>query len=347
MNLNLILICTAVFLIALPLTGLLRRYALGSLLIDEVGERTSHAQPTPRGGGAAIVIATALGLVAGMWAMDVGLNLVIALLGGGLMVALVGWVDDHRHVEPAVRLAVHLCSALWLVWWIGPFPFCALISGPTRWAPLDWLATVVAIIWMINLYNFMDGIDSIAAGEVIVVMLAGTALTRAGDFGSLALCVPPLVLAAAAFGFLPWNLPPARIFLGDIGSGFLGFMLAAIIVAMSHAGLSLGLAWGILPGLFIADATVTLLRRGFRRERIFQAHRSHVYQRLARKMGSHGPVTIAYLALSLCWLVPLARLALEQRLMPVASVAAAWLPIFGLAWLLGGGKPDAARQVTQ
>jgi Fuc2NAc and GlcNAc transferase len=151
-----------------------------------------------------------------------------------------------------------------------------------------------------------------------------------------------LLLAAATLGFLPWNLPSARIFLGDVGSGFLGFMLAAFVVAMSHVNPSLGLAWGILPGLFIADATVTLLRRAIRGERIFEAHRSHAYQKLARSLKSHRPVTIIYLAATACWLVPIAQLASDRQLDPIVALAVAWLPVFGLALALGSGRPDRA-----
>ncbi|WP_326524827.1 MraY family glycosyltransferase [Sphingomonas sp.] len=341
MELTLILLTNAVFAIALILTGALRRYALHVELIDQAGHRSAHHTPTPRGGGASIVLSTLLATAASPWLLGVSSDLVFGLVGGGIAVAMVGWLDDHGHVPPLVRLAAHFAAAIWLIWWIGPLPLDLIVFWQADWIVGAGLVSVLFVVWMVNLYNFMDGIDGLAAGLTLVVVLGGVVVASGTGLGSLPVIAIPLVLAAATMGFLPWNWPPARIFMGDVSSGFLGFMLAALVLAMGTVAPRLAYAWAILPGVFIADATVTLIRRLLRREKVYEAHRSHAYQRWTRRVGGHLPITVSALAITWLWLFPLAYLIATETIGETAGVVTAMLPLFVGALLLGAGDRGA------
>jgi Fuc2NAc and GlcNAc transferase len=194
---------------------------------------------------------------------------------------------------------------------------------------------MVYIVWMINLTNFMDGIDGIASVETVTVSLAGMCLCVAAS------CVAsPVagVLAAATLGFLIWNWPPAKIFMGDAGSGFLGGMLAVLSLQAARTSPALFWGWVILLGVFVVDATITLLRRMVRGEPVHEAHRSHAYQRAAIRYGGHRPVTLAIGAINLCWLFPLAWLVAAGQLDGLAAVLVAYAPLVALTvWLDAGG----------
>src|SRR5207253_813322 len=146
------------------------------------------------------------------------------------------------------------------------------------------------LLWLLNLFNFMDGIDGIAAGEAVFVSLSVAAAALASGSGDRSVWLA-FIVAGAALGFLRWNWPPARIFMGDVGSGFLGFMLGSLsIIAHQKWRVPVSVPL-ILLGVFVADATTTLLCRIFRGEKWYASHRSHAYQRLSQRFGAHGPVT--------------------------------------------------------
>ncbi|HEU0080065.1 MAG TPA: hypothetical protein VFQ76_20630, partial [Longimicrobiaceae bacterium] len=184
------------------------------------------------------------------------------------------------------------------------------------------LLAVVALVWLTNLYNFLDGIDGIAGGEAVAVGGVGGALLWAA--GERGLAAVALVAAAAGAGFLVWNWQPARIFMGDVGSGFLGFLFGALAVASERVEGPPALVWILLLGVFVVDATLTLLRRAGRGERLHEAHRRHAYQRAVQSGLSHARVAGAVLAID-------ALLA--------ALGAAAWLRP---AWALPGFAAGAA-----
>jgi Fuc2NAc and GlcNAc transferase len=186
------------------------------------------------------------------------------------------------------------------------------------------------LVWMTNAYNFMDGIDGLAAVQAVTVG-AGGALVH-----SLAVAAPswqlPLLAAAASLGFLAWNFPRARIFMGDVGSGFLGLLFALVALQAAMVQSALFWAWLVLLGVFVVDATATLLRRVLAGERIFEAHRTHAYQRAARRLGSHVPVTLAVAVINTVWLLPIACLVALERVQAIAGLGVAYLPLL-LAWL--------------
>ncbi|MEO6667779.1 MAG: glycosyltransferase family 4 protein [Nitrospiria bacterium] len=284
------------FLASCGLTSVVRRYALGRSIVDRPNSRSSHTVPMPRGGGAAIAVSwgLALGAMVISGALDMWVGL--ALLMGGGAVASIGWLDDRRGLPAGVRGGIHLAAAAWAVWCLGGLPF--LNVGLTV-APLGWMGSVLAVFgiaWLTNLYNFMDGIDGLAAGEALSVgLIAGGLLMAAGADG---LALAALTLAAASAGFLVFNWPPAKIFMGDVGSGLLGYAFGVLALASERAGAVPLMVWAILLGVFLVDATATLIRRVVAGERWYEAHRSHAYQRAVQAGYSHREVTLAVLGVN-------------------------------------------------
>jgi Fuc2NAc and GlcNAc transferase len=326
----------AVFVASLWLTGQARRYALARRLIDVPNERSSHSVATPRGGGVAIVVTTLAALLLLALAGHLGWALVTGLVGSGALVATVGHVDDRGHIAPRWRLLGHFAAAAWMLFWIGGFPALPLFG---RTIQLGWIGHILAvlyIVWLLNLTNFMDGIDGIAAVETITVCLGG-GLLYIGVESPGTPWLGAIVLSAATLGFLIWNWPKAKIFLGDAGSGFLGLMLAALSLQAAWISPRLFWGWVVLLGVFVVDATVTLIRRAVRRERIYEAHRSHAYQHAAQRAGSHLTVTLAVAAINVCWLLPIGLLAGRGVIDGALAVLIAYLPLFIAAVRLGAG----------
>jgi Fuc2NAc and GlcNAc transferase len=275
-------------------TAGVRKYALSERILDRPNERSSHAEPIPRGGGLAIVLGWSMALCLMYVAGILSARLFSALALGGTAVAWIGWRDDRHSVSPTIRLLVHFGAAVLVMWAIQGLPALRLFGLVAPLGITGSLIGVLIVVWGINLYNFMDGIDGLAAGECVVACAGMTALTVA--VGGLWLL--PAILGAAAAGFLVWNWPPAKIFMGDVGSGFLGFALFSLALASERSGGPSLLSWIIVLGAFCGDATLTLLRRAVRRERLHVAHRHHAYQRLVKVGYSHREVTLGALGIA-------------------------------------------------
>jgi Fuc2NAc and GlcNAc transferase len=205
-----------------------------------------------------------------------------------------------------------------------------------------WLSSILAtvyLVWLLNLYNFMDGIDGIASIEAVTVCIGGILLYLIAVPGSQSWAGPALLLASVG-GFCYWNWPPARIFMGDAGSGFLGVTLGAFSIQAAWVAPDLFWAWTVLLGVFIADASVTLTRRVWRGHRYDEAHRSHAYQRAARRFGAHKPVSLAVGAITLIWLWPLALLVAVGYLDGALGLLIAYAPLVWLAFSLRAGAPE-------
>lgn len=318
-----------VLLISFALTWLLRRYALGRSLLDIPNARSSHSVPTPRGGGVAIVIAFLLAVLVSVAAGLVEVSCGWALIGAGSGVAILGFLDDHGHIAARWRLLGHFCAALWALYWLGGLPPVVLFGSTFD---LGWFGHVIAIfylVWMLNLYNFMDGIDGIASVEAVTVCLGACLLYWLS--GSVSYALLPLLLAMAVLGFLIWNFPPARIFMGDAGSGFLGVVLAVFSLQAASFSAQWLWSWIILLGVFVVDATFTLVRRLIRGDKVYEAHCSHAYQYAARQFGTHLPVTLAVMAINLLWLMPIALWVGIYDLDGVFGVVLAYTPLVLLA----------------
>jgi Fuc2NAc and GlcNAc transferase len=334
------------------LTGLLCRYAKKRRLLDIPNSRSSHQDPTPRGGGLAIVFCFLGGLLYLYFAGDIHKSAFNALFNGGLLVAAIGCWDDHRHIPARWRLLVHFVAAAWALFIIGGFP--DLLVGRFVWSPcwLGYGVGIVSLVWLLNLYNFMDGIDGIAGVEAISVAI-GAALIMYLN-GNSRDAFPLVILAAACLGFLFLNWPPAKIFMGDVGSGFLGFVLG--VFALDTAGsdaLSLW-CWVILLAVFFVDATCTLLRRILRGDRFYEAHRSHAYQYLSLKLQKknvlkgmspvmarargHRFVILCVAGINFFWLFPLAGVVSLRPKSGVYLACIAIVPLVVIAIKLGAGK---------
>lgn len=312
-------------------TAYARRYAIARQLIDAPGERRSHSVDTPRGGGIAIVLAVLIAALALSMRFPEQATLLRLFAAGFAIVAAAGWLDDHRETSPWWRLAAHAVAAM------------VLAAGVALWQGDPWLALAafVAALALTNVWNFMDGINGLAASQAAGVA-AVFAWATGGAWGWLG-----AALAAACVGFLPFNFPRARIFLGDVGSGAIGYALATLaVVVFAHGGLPGPLA--LLPlSAFLVDAGMTLMGRILRRERWWTAHTLHAYQRWAAR-SDHGRVTIAYGA----WTGAAVALSIALRDAPplvLVLCTAAWYTCAALLWLLlqrysrGGAGESAGR----
>lgn len=295
-------------------TWLARWYALRNELIDHPGERRSHAVATPRGGGIAIVIALLVATLALAVRLPAQAPLLAAFGLGLALVAGVGLIDDHRPLSASLRLAVHVLAAAmfaYAVWHVLDAPWLAL-------------GAFAAALALTNVCNFMDGINGLAASQAALVALALGWLAGAPGLWL------GLALAAASLGFLPFNFPRARIFMGDVGSGAVGFALAGLAVFAS-AGLGSRSAVILMPlSAFLIDAGLTLLRRMLRRERWWTAHAQHAYQVWARRVG-HTKVTIAYAMHTLAAVLALPIL-LHARMSFMLCTVAAWYMSGAFLW---------------
>ena len=326
------------------LTGALRRYALRKNLIDTPNARSSHEVPTPRGGGLSFVVAFVLASTV-YWALGhLGTAPFAAVVGGGAAVAALGWWDDHADLSRRLRLVFQFAAAGWALAWLGGVPTIPVGPWTIDAGYVPAVVALVAIVWLINLYNFMDGIDAIAGLQAVAVA-SGAALILASN-GAYAHATWSVILASTVAGFLVWNWPPARIFMGDAGSAFLGFVLVAMALGTAHAEAISVWSWIILLGVFLVDATVTLLTRMIRRERWFDAHREHAYQHAARAMGSHRPVSLGVAAIDLLWLLPFAWLADTYETSAWWITLAAYAPLIAASVWLRAGRPDSDSSGT-
>jgi Fuc2NAc and GlcNAc transferase len=328
--LSVILIFVVAFTASLALTGLLRRYALATSLLDIPNARSSHSLPTPRGGGVAIVVVFLLGIVLLQQFGLMSVSTSWAILGAGAWIAVIGFIDDHQHIAARWRLLGHFAGAIWGLFWLGELAPLPLFGFSLH---LGWTGIILAtlyLVWLLNLYNFMDGIDGIASIEAISVC-AGGLLLSVSDSGMNELGYSFLLLIAAVGGFLAWNFPPAKIFMGDAGSGFLGIILGLFSLQAAQQSPQFFWSWLILLGVFIVDATWTLIRRFLHGEKVYEAHRSHAYQFASRQYSSHKTVSLTVAAINTCWLLPIALWVGLGGLDGLLGVIIAYLPLVLLA----------------
>lgn len=284
------------FVLSTIVTWFLYLFARRRGVVDIPNERSSHTTPTPRGGGASFVIVWLL-IVAGLFATGhVPYELLILFVPGGLLVAGAGILDDIYGLSNTLRIFAHCLCAVAVLYSIGGWPEFAYGAGVINWGFAGSVLGVLGIVWSINLFNFMDGIDAFASIEAICVLgVGGGILLHAGGAAAGGMA---LLLASAVAGFLVWNIPPARIFMGDGGSGFLGFIIGVFALLGERLyGVPL-LVWVILYSLFWFDATVTLIRRILMGEKWYSAHKCHAYQRLHQAGHSHGVVNVMALILN-------------------------------------------------
>ncbi|MES2964570.1 MAG: glycosyltransferase family 4 protein [Bdellovibrionota bacterium] len=325
----------AACLLAFALTKLVRGYVLKRNILDIPNERSSHKTPTPRGGGLAVAITfTAFAFVS---LAELGRESTwLAVVAMAAVISAVGWWDDKRGLSAGIRLAFQFSASLVVLLVLedrfglvraNSFEFVGFLIP----AFIAFPAIVLFLVWMTNLYNFMDGIDGILGLQTVTVAIPASLLLILNSSGPTPLAVAYVILAGSAVGFLFLNWSPAKIFMGDVGSAFTGFLLGVFaVVGAEQAELSFTSAV-ILNSAFIWDATITLFVRLSRRKKPHQAHRSHFYQKMVLSGASHARVSSLFGAVNVLWLFPLAY-ANEANLMPpsIALVLAA-LPAIHLA----------------
>ena len=310
-----------------------RNWAQRRMVLDHPNVRSLHLRPTPRGGGIGIVLPVCLAIGAvGVLVPEVE-SAASWLAGVGLLVAAVGLADDVRGLPVWIRLGTHLFAAGLVVLGIGTWHS---LVWPGLWSlDLGWAAVPVTVLWVVgltNAYNFMDGVDGIAGVQGLV---AGFGWIGAGyAFHDPLVIVAGTAVAFASLGFLVFNWSPASVFMGDVGSAFLGFQLAALAVLVSSRSQAAATAGILFVWPFVFDTVFTFLRRARHRENVFCAHRSHLYQRLVLTGISHATVAVLYAALAAVGVaigilvVREARLASLAGIPLIASLAAGlWLVV--------------------
>lgn len=269
------------FLISFSLTYFIKNYMIKKSLVATVNERSSHTTPTPHGGGIALAITWFIGLFYLYFIGEISSNLFYALLFGAV-ISIVSFFDDIYELSPKIRLIAQAIVAIGGLYFLGGFETFTFVIFDIQNAIFTNIFAFFMIIWFINLYNFLDGINGYAGSEAIFLALAGFILFSGNHF---------LVLAVAVLGFLYWNWNKAKIFMGDVGSTLLGYNIAIFTIYYANEESTNFWIWIILFGVYWFDATLTLIRRKLNKEKLSQAHKKHGYQRLTQSGWSHYKVT--------------------------------------------------------
>ena len=325
-------------LASLAATGLVLRVLRKHQILDHPVGRSSHSRPTPRGGGIAVIALSLIALY--IWSRWSGeayfpgpvLSGTSIVLLATIALAITSWIDDLRTLSPVTRLVAHAAAVIAAMAWVASHGMIF-----QNFLPFWYDAAVAALLWLwfVNLFNFMDGIDGISGVEAASVS-AGIAIVAYISPSAGLSPWPGAALAAVTVGFLWWNWHPAHIFLGDVGSVPLGFLVGWLLIEAAAAGL-----WApavILPLYYLSDATITLGRRLLKREKIWEAHREHFYQLAIQRGRSHSDVGLAVAFANIL----LVALAIASLTWPLPTIIGAILVVIMLLiWMLRG-KPAVA-----
>jgi Fuc2NAc and GlcNAc transferase len=297
--------------------------------LDIPDVRSSHSRPTPKSGGIGIVV-TFLGVSCFLFYNNSLTNTEFAALLCGFIIAVLGLIDDLKTLGIRIRIGVHFLLVLLAIFLLGgppeiPLIFTTLSFQELQLTGFGYLAASLVFVWIINFYNFMDGIDGLAALQTIFVCLATAIIIGvqgANEEAFLLLC-----LAVTVSGFLLMNLPPAEVFMGDTGSYFLGYMIGVLGLITIKEELMDVWSWGVLLGVFVVDSTSTLLQRMRSGQIWYHAHRSHAYQMAAISYKSHSKVDAGVMLINCMWLFPLAWLNMKVEGWGVVIIFLAYLPL--------------------
>ncbi len=311
--------------------------------MDIPNERSSHINPTPRGGGIAFVATSLVGFLLLLLINNLDNADVLALCGSGIIVAIAGHLDDRQRISGAtIRLVLHAISATVLIIGIGFPSQISIFDQTVNTGIIGSILGVIYLMWLLNLFNFMDGTDGIAASEGIFVCLAGAILNH-HVLSGINHSAAAIILAASIFGFLLYNWSPAEIFMGDVGSGYLGIAIGGLSLMAAKQQYELLWVWIILLAVFVSDATITLIRRLLGKQKPHVAHRSHAYQHLAIRFNSHAKISLVVLAINVAWLFPIAFFVANKQLAGTTGVVIAYIPLLIAALILNAGKDSATN----
>ncbi|MCG8413252.1 MAG: glycosyltransferase family 4 protein [Pseudomonadales bacterium] len=333
-----------VFLLSLLLTGIIRLLALRRQILDVPQSRSAHSVPTPVGGGLSVVLLLFAVSSVGVYMEYLSIETYLALYGA-FLVAVLGLLDDLLELRVSIRVSLQILAAAWSLYWRGDVAPINMVGWQLQQPVILGVLALFALVWLLNLYNFMDGTDGIAGTELVFVATMATLLTM--DSADYEIILIASTLAAAAAGFLVWNWAPAKIFMGDVGSGFSGFVLGLLALLSMAAGVMSVWTWLVLLGVFVTDATLTLLRRAAEGKRWYEGHSSHAYQHLARRYKSHAKVTITLLMVNLLWLTPLAYWTTVAEELGLLICLLALTPLAFAAHRLGAGIEPATEQANR
>ena len=270
--------------------------------MDIPNVRSSHAEPTPTGGGLSISLSILFFLMFAWWIDESIRHVVVGLGIGGSVVAIVGWLDDHKEISPIIRIILYFFASCWVVYWLGGYTSIKINNDVYDVGMAGNIISVIFITWLINLYNFMDGTDGLAATEAITVSILGLIyFWISGEYIAALLCA---VILSSSSGFLIWNWYPAKIFMGDGGSCLLGITFGSIALYGDKNDKVSIFVWLVLLSIFISDSTYTLIKRMITGEKWYRAHNSHAYQKLVRMGFSHRQVAMGVFYINIFILSP-------------------------------------------
>ena len=310
---------------------LYRRVAISRDIVANPNFRNLHASPLPVGGGIVFSFVFVFSLFFIWWLNQISDDLFWVLAVGGGSAALFGFLDDLKDIRASSKLVAQFFLSGWLLFWLGGGPLLSI----------DWIPVLVAIpvtalflVWMVNAYNFMDGIDGMAVSSAVFVSGAITLVMLLNNSKTEFIIVPVLLLTTTSM-FMVFNWPPASIFMGDSGSVFLGYIFGALILFTVKSGDISIWTWLIVFGYFFADTTVTQLMRIILVKKWYLPHRSHAYQNLARITGSHLKVTGGVVLYNVVWILPLTIWSVMKPEMALFAVVLAIAPSLVFAFKYG------------
>lgn len=314
------------FILSWVSTYTIKEIAVKKSLMDIPNDRSSHTMPTPHGGGIAIAVTwfTGIGYLFTIGKLEP--DLFYALMVGAV-IAVVSYLDDLYELQPKTRFLIQFFTVLAGLWFLGGLNVLDFGLLKIENSIITNTIAVVAIIWFINLYNFLDGIDGYAGSEAIFLGIAGYLLFGDAQF---------VVLIASVLGFLIWNWHKAKIFMGDVGSTLIGYNVAIFAIYYQNNGTSIFI-WLILFGIFWFDATLTLYRRYKNKEQLSHAHKKHAYQRLTQSGWKHSKVVIYSMAVNMI-LFLFAWMAMENTSLELILFCVSVIFLYGIMWYIDKKK---------
>jgi glycosyltransferase WbpL len=331
----LLLLCVSFAIISSVITNCIRKMAIKNDLYDVPNQRSSHAVPIPKGGGASIVTLLMITIVTlsslGLIEMDFSMSLIIGIS----IVAVIALIDDYKNLPILVRALAYIVAAMLAVFCIGGLSHISINDYNVQLNYFGYPLSVLCLVWLTNLYNFMDGTDGFAAIQTVCVgLFCGLLLLLSGQ---IPLSIILFCLVSSTIGFLYWNWSPAKIFMGDVGSCTIGFLFGLLLIYTVKTGLISMSVWLILLSPFIGDATYTLIKRILNREKWYKAHNSHAYQKIYQLGLSHSKLAISLLVINILVIWPIGYIANEYKSTEFAMLILAYT-IIGVIWLIAQNK---------
>ncbi len=320
------------FILAVILVYAFKQYAIKKGLLDNPNHRSAHTIPTPRGGGIVFIVLWLVFLIFYTVFNNYPTQQFFALFPALVALAIISFLDDKMSISSRWRFLLHFLAAFYFVVLLGGLPFINVGVFIIHQVWVFSVLSIIALVWSTNLFNFMDGSDGLAALEAIFIFLVGGLLLLL-NYQAQELALICFALVASVAGFLCWNWPKAKIFMGDVGSACLGFLVVAVaILAQKFYDMPI-LLWIMLYGLFVFDATVTLVRRILMKEKWYEGHRSHAYQRLNKAGWSHQKILWVGLLSNLVILILVVIASLLPHFMPLFALVELFFLVLAYCWV--------------